>query len=97
MAGGTPPQPLSSSPTTPGRMSQQSSMRAGVRSVAYDPTTKALLVICESGNAYRYAGVPKEAYEELLAAPSRGEFVRGSIQGRYPREKYPCMAVGEDV
>lgn len=72
-------------------------MHASVRSVGYDPTTKALLVICSTGDAYRYAGVPKEVYDRLLTAPSRGEFVRESIQGRYPREKYPCMAVAEDL
>ncbi|MDK2916339.1 MAG: hypothetical protein PWR25_896, partial [Euryarchaeota archaeon] len=45
-------------------MSQESSGRPGaVRSVGYDPTTKALLVICESADAYRYAGVPKEVYD----------------------------------
>ncbi len=78
-------------------MSQQSAGRAGVRSVGYDPTTKALLVVCSTGDAYRYAGVPKEVYNSLLAAASREQFVRESIQGRYPREKYPCLAVGEDV
>ncbi|MDN5339634.1 MAG: hypothetical protein PWQ30_743 [Euryarchaeota archaeon] len=79
-------------------MSQESSGRPGaVRSVGYDPTTKALLVICESADAYRYAGVPKEVYDALLAAESRGRFIRESIEGRYPREKYPCMMVGEDI
>ncbi|KLK88665.1 hypothetical protein SZ63_06665 [Methanoculleus sediminis] len=79
-------------------MSRQSAGRSGaIRSVGYDPTTKALLVICESADAYRYAGVPKEVYDGLLAAPSREQFVRESIEGRYPREKYPCMMVGEDV
>ncbi|KAF5087632.1 KTSC domain-containing protein [Methanoculleus horonobensis] len=79
-------------------MSRQSAGRSGaVRSVGYDPTTKALLVICESADAYRYAGVPKEVYDALFAAPSRGQFVRESIEGRYPREKFPCMMVGEEV
>ena len=79
-------------------MAQQSAGRGGgIRSVGYDPTTKTLLVICESANAYRYVGVPKEIYENLLAAASREQFVRESVQGRYPREKYPCMAIGEDV
>ena len=79
-------------------MSRQSAGRSGaVRSVGYDPTTKALLVICESADAYRYAGVPKEVYDALLAAPSRERFVRESIEGRYPREKFPCMMVGEEV
>ncbi|ABN58412.1 MULTISPECIES: KTSC domain-containing protein [Methanoculleus] len=79
-------------------MFRQSAGRSGaVRSVGYDPTTKALLVICENAGAYRYAGVPKEVYDGLLAAPSRERFVRESIEGRYPREKFPCMMVGEDV
>ncbi len=79
-------------------MSRESAGRSGaVRSVGYDPTTKALLVICESADAYRYAGVPKEVYDALLAAASREQFVRESIEGRYPREKYPCMMVGDEI
>lgn len=75
-------------------MSQQS---AGITSIGYDPTTKALLVVCESGNVYRYAGVKKEVYDNLLAAASRKRFVREFVEGRYPREKYSCLAVGEDI
>ncbi|MCK9297911.1 KTSC domain-containing protein [Methanoculleus sp. YWC-01] len=79
-------------------MSQQPPGRTGgVQSVGYDPVTKTLLIICENANAYRYAGVPKDVYSNLLAAASREQFVRESIEGRYPREKYPCLAVGEDV
>lgn len=79
-------------------MAQQSTGRAGgVRSIGYDPTTRALLVNCESGDAYRYAGIPKEVYDNLFAAESKERFIRESIEGRYPREKYPCMAVGEDI
>ena len=78
-------------------MTQPSAGSTGIISLGYDPTTKTLLVVCGSGDAYRYAGVPKEVYENLLAAPSRERFVRESVQGRYPREKYPCTAVGEDV
>lgn len=70
---------------------------SGVRSFGYDPTTKALLINCENGNSYRYAGVPKEVYDDLRTAASKEQFIRKSIEGRYPREKYPCMAVGEDV
>ncbi len=76
-------------------MSQPSA--GDIRSIGYDPTTKALLVICEGGNAYRYAGVKKEVYENLLAAPARKQFIRESIEGRYPREKYPCLMVGEGI
>lgn len=43
----------------------------GIRSAGYDPTTEALLVICENGDAYRYAGVTKEIYENLITVPSR--------------------------
>ena len=69
----------------------------GIQSVGYDPTTRALLIVCGNANAYRYGGVPKDVYESLLSAASREQFVRESVQGRYPREKYPCLAVGEGV
>ncbi|NLA38853.1 MAG: KTSC domain-containing protein [Methanomicrobiales archaeon] len=76
-------------------MSQERS--TGIISIGYDPTTRSLLVICESGDAYRYAGITKEVYEDLIAAPSREGFVRDRVQGRYPREKYPCLTVGEEI
>ncbi|NLB01495.1 MAG: KTSC domain-containing protein [Methanomicrobiales archaeon] len=78
-------------------MAQPSTGSTGITSLGYDPTTKALLVICRSGDAYRYAGVPKEVYDSLFTAGSKEQFIRESIEGRYPREKYPCMAVGETV
>ncbi len=78
-------------------MPQQRARPTGIKSFGYDPVTRALLVICEDGDAYRYTGITKEVYEDLVAAPYREEFIRDSVQGRYPREKYPCMGIGEDV
>ena len=78
-------------------MPHQRANPTSIKSFGYDPVTKALLVICEDRDAYRYTGITKEVYEDLVAASSRERFIRVSIQGRYPREKYPCMGIGEDV
>lgn len=68
-------------------MSRQSAGPTGIKSLGYDPITKALLITCESGDAYRYTGIGKEVYDSLLAAASREQFVRESIEGKYPRKK----------
>lgn len=69
----------------------------GIKSFGYDPTTKALLIVYESGDAYRYTGITKEVYEDLLSAPSQERFIRDFIHDRYPQKRYPYMGMGEDV
>jgi hypothetical protein len=41
----------------------------------------------ESGHLYRYFGVPKEVFDELLAAPSKGRYFHEHILDRYPFER----------
>jgi hypothetical protein len=38
----------------------------------------------DSGNAYAYLGVPRNEYDELLEAESKGHFVATRIKPRYP-------------
>jgi hypothetical protein len=66
-----------------------------IQMVGYDPVTGTLEVRWESGEVERYFGVPQEVYEELYPTPSREQFVRKTIQQRYPREPGPFLWMGD--
>jgi hypothetical protein len=57
---------------------------SAVASVGYDPRTRTLEVEFVSGDVYRYLGVPRRRYDELLAAESTGRYVNTEIKPRYP-------------
>lgn len=58
-----------------------------VEIVGYDEKTQALEVVFASGKTYRYEGVPPAVYAELMAAESKGRYMRAHIIDRY--ESYP--------
>ena len=51
--------------------------------VAYDQQWRQLYLRFRSGEVYCYGQVPPERYEELLAADSKGKYVRSRILNRY--------------
>jgi hypothetical protein len=55
-----------------------------IQAVGYDPDNRELEVLFNSGKTYRYIGVPKEEYEGLLNAESKGRYMRGHIIEVYP-------------
>lgn len=50
-----------------------------IQAVGYDEEAKALRVVFNSGKTYEYDGVPKAVYDELMAADSKGGFMRQAI------------------
>ena len=50
--------------------------------ISYDDGT--LYLTLANGHKYAYQNVPKTLYEELLASPSRGQFLKDKIQVVYP-------------
>lgn len=52
--------------------------------VGYDPSRGILEVEFHGGRVYRYFGVPRRRYEELLHAESAGRFLNTEIKGTYP-------------
>ena len=46
-----------------------------------------LIVEYKSGVRYKYKDVPKELYEKLLQAESKGRFVNTEIKGHYEYER----------
>jgi len=56
---------------------------SAIASLGYDPARETLEVEFRSGNVYRYFDVPKEVYEDLLGARSKGRYFGSFIRGRY--------------
>jgi hypothetical protein len=55
-----------------------------INAVGYDATAEELEVVFNSGKTYRYTGVPQEVYDDLLAAASKGQYMRTCIIGVCP-------------
>jgi hypothetical protein len=55
-----------------------------IHAVGYDPETRTLEVVFNSGRLYCYENVPPEEYEGLMAAESKGGYMRANIIDMYP-------------
>jgi hypothetical protein len=52
-------------------------------SVGYDAKNKILEIRFNSGNMYQYDNVPKEIYNGLMSASSKGSYFYDMIKGNY--------------
>jgi hypothetical protein len=59
---------------------------SAIARAAYDPAAETLDLWYRGGDRYRYFDVPEAIYEELLTAPSAGEFVNREIKPHYRYE-----------
>ncbi len=55
--------------------------------VGYDPPTQALEIAFRNGGVYRYADVPAEVHQSLMAAASHGTYFNQNIKDRYSCSK----------
>ncbi len=55
-----------------------------IHAIGYDSKTRVLEVVFNSGQTYCYEGVPPKIYKELLAAESKGRYMRAEIIDVYP-------------
>jgi hypothetical protein len=58
-----------------------------IYAVGYDPETQTLEVVFNRTGVYIYEGVPQEVYDGLLAADSKGSYMRAYIIAMYPTRK----------
>lgn len=63
-----------------------------IHAVGYDRKTHVLEVVFNSGQTYCYEDVPPDVYEGLMAAESKGQYMRANIIGMYP--DYPLSRRG---
>jgi hypothetical protein len=61
-----------------------------VDSVGYDEERRLLQVVFTSGRVYCYEDVPPEVFQGLLAAESKGQYMRAYIIDVYPYRRGPC-------
>ena len=61
-----------------------------IHAVGYDAKTRVLEVVFNSGSTYCYEGVPPKVYKGLLAAESKGRYMRNEIIDVYP--DYPLSS-----
>ena len=54
-----------------------------IRSFSYDPSTRELRIVFQSGRPYLYQDVPKQIYESMQRAFSKGEFFNAHIRDRF--------------
>jgi KTSC domain len=54
-----------------------------IQAVGYDPKTRILEVVFNSGQIYCYEDVPPNVYKELMAADSKGRYMQSEILGVY--------------
>ena len=58
-----------------------------ISALGYDEQEQVLEVVFKPGGVYRYRDVPKEVYQELLDADSKGSYMRDMIIDMYPTER----------
>lgn len=66
------------------RIAVESSM---IASVGYDEENEILEVEFNSGQVYQYFEVPREVFDELLQAESKGRYMKSSVIDCYPYTK----------
>jgi KTSC domain-containing protein len=52
-------------------------------SLGYEPANRVLEIEFRNGRVYQYEGVPQRLVDELLQAPSKGQYFNSKIKGRY--------------
>ena len=65
-------------------MNKRSVSSSAIVSIGYDPKAETLEVEFGSGRVYQYYGVPSNLHEQIMQAPSKGQFLNAYIKNFYP-------------
>jgi hypothetical protein len=81
--------PLAPSRATPdsGLLERTPVVSSDLASVGYDAKSKILEIEFHSGGLYRYFEVPKDVFDQLLAAESKGRFFAAHIREHFRFER----------
>lgn len=58
-----------------------------IQAAGYDEATETLEVVFNSGKTYRYFQVPKDVWEGLLEADSKGSYMNYAVIDCYPYQQ----------
>jgi len=58
-------------------------MSSMMTSAGYNPTSRVLEIEFATGAVYQYVDVPLDVFEEMLDAPSQGQFFHSRIRGAF--------------
>ena len=65
-------------------MQRHSVASSNLASLGYDAQTGTLEAEFLGGGIYQYYGVPQNMYDQLMTAPSKGQFLNAYIKNQYP-------------
>lgn len=68
-------------------MIRQPVQSSNIAAVGYDPATAELEIEFAAGGLYRYADVPADKYQQLIAAESVGSHFAANIKGRFAHRR----------
>jgi hypothetical protein len=57
---------------------------SNIASIGYDPDSETLEIEFSNGSIYQYFNVPSSLNEQLMVAPSKGQFLNVYIRNAYP-------------
>ena len=57
---------------------------SNIASIGYDPGSETLEIEFTNGSIYQNFNVPAGLHEQLMAAPSKGQFLNTYIRNAYP-------------
>lgn len=60
---------------------------SNIEAIGYDDATQELHVRFLSGATYIYKGVPRQIFDDLMQAPSKGSFLNREVKGVYQYAK----------
>lgn len=65
-------------------MNREGVASSNLASIGYDEPSQTLEVEFLNGSIYQYYNVPRNMYESLMQAPSKGLFLNTYIKNQYP-------------
>lgn len=64
-------------------MKRDSVQSSNIASIGYDENSATLEIEFLNGGVYQYFDVPKNVYDEIMAASSHGQYLAQNIKGRF--------------
>lgn len=67
---------------------------SNIAAIGYDAKTSTLQVLFKASGLYEYSGVPRDEYERIEQATSKGREFAARIKGKFPVRKVDVQAAG---